>query len=60
MHLFIELLCRRMDQLRPIPAAQHLARASFVHRELKDSAHVFLHQDSIRVPWSHPTTAHTE
>jgi cleavage and polyadenylation specificity factor subunit 1 len=45
---FIQQLRRRMDQLRPIPAARHSTPAPFVHRNLQDSTHVFLRQDAIR------------
>jgi hypothetical protein len=39
---FIQQLRRRMDQLRPTPAARHSTQATFVHRNLQDSTNVFL------------------
>jgi hypothetical protein len=45
--LFIQQLRRLMDHLRPTPAARHASRATFVHKDLRDSTHVFLRQDAI-------------
>lgn len=45
---FIQQLRRRMNQLRPTPATRHSTPASFVHRALQDSTHVFLRLDSSR------------
>jgi len=45
---FIEQLRRHMDQLRPTPAACHAFPATFIHKNLQDSTHVFLRQDPIR------------
>lgn len=36
-----------MEQLRPTPAARHSFPATFIHRNLKDSTHVFLRYDAI-------------
>jgi hypothetical protein len=44
----IQQLRRHMDQLRPTPAARHASPATFVHKDLLDSTHVFLRQDAIR------------
>jgi cleavage and polyadenylation specificity factor subunit 1 len=56
--VFIQQLCRRMDQLRPTPAARHSSPATFIYRDLKDSTHVCLQQDAIRhaleLPYSSP------
>jgi hypothetical protein len=63
---FIQQLRHRMNKLRPTPAVRHSTRASFVHRDLKDSTHVFLRQDAIRrslePPYSgpHRVTARTD
>jgi len=46
--IFIQQLCRHMDQLRPTPAARHASLATFIHKDLLDSTHVFLRQDSVR------------
>jgi len=45
---FIQQLRRHMDQLRPTPAKRHASPATFIHKDLRDSTHVFLRQDSIR------------
>jgi cleavage and polyadenylation specificity factor subunit 1 len=45
---FIQQLRRQMDQLRPTPAARHSSPATFVHKDLRDSTHVFLRQDTTR------------
>ena len=37
-----------MDQLRPTPAARQLSPATFVHKDLRDSTHVFLRKDATR------------
>jgi len=44
---FIQQLRRQMDQLRPTTTARHSSPAIFVHKDLQDSTHVFLRQDSI-------------
>ena len=36
-----------MEQLRPTPAARHSFPATFIHRDLKDSTHIFLRYDAI-------------
>jgi transposase InsO family protein len=46
--VFIQQLRRHMDQLRTTPAARHASPATFVHKDLRDSTHVFLRQDAIR------------
>jgi len=53
---FIEQLRRHMDQLRPTPAARHASPATFIHKDLRDSTHVFLRQDSIRRALEPPYT----
>jgi hypothetical protein len=45
---FIQQLHRLMDQLRPTPAARHASPATFIHKDLRDSTHVFLRHDAIR------------
>ena len=45
---FIQQLRHHMDQLRPTPAARHASPASFIHKNLWDTTHVFLRQDAIR------------
>ena len=45
---FIQRLRRRMNKLRPTLTAQCSTQASFVHKELKDSMHVFLRLDTAR------------
>jgi hypothetical protein len=47
-YAFIQQLHRHVDQLRPTPAACHTSLASFIHKDLWDSTHVFLRQDAIR------------
>jgi hypothetical protein len=55
---FIQQLRRLMDQLRPTPAARHSSPATFVHKNLRDSTHVFLRQDAtcraLEPPYSGP------
>jgi hypothetical protein len=46
--VFMQQLRRHMDQLRPTPGAHHASPATFVHKDLRDSTHVFLRQDTIR------------
>ena len=53
---FIEQLRRHMDQLRPTPAARHASPATFIHKDLRDSTHVFLRQDAIRRALEPPYT----
>jgi hypothetical protein len=63
---FIQQRRRCMDQLRPIPAARHSTRASFMHRDLKNSTHILLRQDAfhrtLEPPYRgpHRVTARTE
>jgi hypothetical protein len=45
---FITQLRQHMTHLRPVPAALHASPAIFVHKDLHDSTHVFLRQDTIR------------
>jgi hypothetical protein len=45
---FIQQLRRQMYQMRPTPAARHSFAATFVHKDLRDSTHVFLRQDATR------------
>jgi hypothetical protein len=37
-----------MEQLRSNPGARHASPASFIHKDLRDSTHVFLRQEVIR------------
>ena len=43
---FIQQLRHRTDKLRPTPAARHSSPVTFMHKDLKDSTHVW--QDPIR------------
>ena len=47
-----------MDLLRLVPAARHASPTTFIHKDLKDSKHVFLRQDALRraldLPYSGP------
>jgi len=43
---FIQQLRRHIEQLRPTPAARHSSPSTFVHKDLRDSTHVFLRQDA--------------
>jgi len=45
--IFIQELRHHMDQLRPTPAARHASPATFIHKDLLDSTHVFLRQDAV-------------
>jgi hypothetical protein len=45
--VFIQQLHHCMDQLQPTPEGRHSSPATFIHRGLKDSTHVFLWQDTI-------------
>jgi hypothetical protein len=62
----IQQLRRHMDQLRPTPAARHASPATFIHRDLQDSTHVFLQKDTthpaLKPPYSgpHNVIAHTD
>ena len=51
---FLQQLRRRMNALRPTPATRHANQAVFVHKDLKNSTHVFLRQDAIRRPLQPP------
>src|SRR5215472_14727892 len=55
---FIQQLRHHMDQLRPTPAARHASPGTFVHKDLRDSTHVFLRRDTIhralQSPYSGP------
>ena len=44
----IQRLRRRMNDLRQTPVARRSTQASFIHKDLKDSTHVFLRQDTAR------------
>jgi cleavage and polyadenylation specificity factor subunit 1 len=43
--LIHQLRCK-MEELRPVPATRHASPAMFVHKDLKESTHVFLRQDT--------------
>ena len=45
---FVQRLRCRMNELRPIPESRRSTQASFIHKDLKDSTHVFLLQDTAR------------
>jgi len=45
-----------MDQLLLTPAARHASLATIIHKDLRDSTHVFLWQDSIRRALEPPYT----
>ena len=51
---FLQRLRRRMNNLRPTPVTRHSNQAVFVHKDLKDSTHVFLRQDAMRRPLQPP------
>ena len=57
---FIQQLRRRMDKLRPTPAARYSSPVTSMHRDLTDSTHVFLQQDAIRCALDHHTAARTD
>jgi len=63
---FIQQLRHHMDQLRPTPAARHASPATFIHKVLQVSTHVFLWQDAthraLEPPYSgpHKVIAHTD
>jgi hypothetical protein len=46
--IFIQQLRRFMARLRPSPAARHASPTTYTHKDLHDSTHVFLRQDTIR------------
>ena len=46
--IFIQQLRPNMNKLRPTPATRHASPATFIHKNLQDSTHVFLRQDTIR------------
>ena len=46
--IFLQLLRRHMEQLRPTPVTRHSSPTTFIHKDLQDSTHVFLRQDTIR------------
>ena len=50
----ITQLRRHFEQLRPVPAARHASPAVFIHKDLADSTHVFLRQDTLRRPLDPP------
>jgi hypothetical protein len=64
--IFIQQLCCHIDQVRPTPAARHSSPATFIHKDLRDSTHVFLRQDAIRCALEpsyscpHKVIAHTD
>jgi hypothetical protein len=45
---FMQRLHRRMNDLRPAPTARRTTQAPFIHKDLKDTTHVFLRQDTAR------------
>jgi cleavage and polyadenylation specificity factor subunit 1 len=45
-HLITQL-CQRRARPRPVLAARHASPATFVHKDLHNCTHVFLHQDTI-------------
>jgi cleavage and polyadenylation specificity factor subunit 1 len=45
---FMQRLHRRINDLRPTPAARCTTQTSFIQRDLKDSTHVFLRQETAR------------
>ena len=45
---FLLLLKRHMARLRPTSAARHSSPTTFVHKDLKETTHVFLRQDAVR------------
>jgi hypothetical protein len=46
-HLITQLR-QHMARPRPVPAAHHASPATFVHKDLHNCTHVFLHQDATR------------
>ena len=46
--IFLRRLRRHMEQLRPTPVTRHSSPATFIHKVLRHSTHVFLRQDAIR------------
>jgi hypothetical protein len=46
-HLITQLR-HHMASLRPVPAAHHASSATFVHKDLHNSTHVFLRQNATR------------
>jgi hypothetical protein len=40
--VFIQQLHHHMDQLQPTPAARHASPATFIHKDLWDTTHIFL------------------
>jgi cleavage and polyadenylation specificity factor subunit 1 len=54
--VFIQQLRRHMEQLRPVPATRHSSRTTFIHKDLRESTHVFLRQDTIRRALEPPYT----
>jgi hypothetical protein len=54
----ITQLRRHMAHLRPVPAAYHASPTIFVHKDLRDSTHVFLRQNvtrrALKLPYSGP------
>jgi len=53
---FIEQFRRHMDQLRTTPAARHASTGTFNHKDLRNSTHLLLRQDSIRRALEPPYT----
>jgi len=53
---FIQQLRCHMDQLQPTPTARHASPATFIHKDLRDSTHVFLRQDAARRALEPPYT----
>jgi hypothetical protein len=55
---FIEQLRHRMDQGRPTPAARRASPSTYIHKDLRDSARVFLRLGAVRhalePPYSDP------
>jgi cleavage and polyadenylation specificity factor subunit 1 len=46
-HLITQL-CQYMVHLSPVPAVRHTSPATFVHKDLHNCRHAFLHQDATR------------
>lgn len=51
---FVHRLRDTMQKLQPVPASRHSKSDVFIHKNLMESSHVFIRQDSVRKPLQQP------
>ena len=48
LHTFLQQLKNCMSDLRPVPTSAHCTKTVFLHKDLKNSSHVFLRCDALK------------